>query len=141
MLAAYGWWATQLIQFTWPARIAFGVPGALVLGLALARQGRRSSVAEGTRLAWAAIARGVLRGGGGSRGSRFWGAMVWWGLIGFAIAWELYSFISAEHDRLPTISHFIFDVTHNHVAETVGFVLWLSVGWYLARIAGKSAPP
>ncbi|MGH9208900.1 MAG: hypothetical protein ACRD1G_20550 [Acidimicrobiales bacterium] len=127
-LAAYGWWATGLAQFTWPARLAFGLPGAAVVGAAFLNHPRRLTLREGGHLIPSSLS-------GEARGPtpRTFGTGVWICLIGFAVAWELYSFLSAEHSRLPTISHYLFDVTTHRGAEAGAFVVWMGVGWFLAR--------
>lgn len=127
-LAAYGWWATSLERFTWPARLAFGLPGAVVLGAALAHRPRRLSLSQ-------AVARGRdwLSAQTSSPGSRLFGAAVWLAMIAVVVAWELFSFVSAEHQRLPTISHFIFDVTDPRGGRTAAFVAWIGLGWYAVR--------
>jgi len=115
-VSAYGWWATSLRPFTLPSLTAVLAAGALAAALGAGLIPREAPPL------------------------RLRHPEVWLGLAAAIGLWELVSFVQQPRSGHPTLSSLTNTLFENHVARTIGLVLWLLLGAWLARRTIPSRP-
>jgi hypothetical protein len=115
-LLVYAWVVAGLRPFTEPENILVAVPIVVVFLLA-ARRGRSTSEAPSQPLRTAPARHGAL---------------VWVGLIGALVAWELIALFSSPRDDHPTMSSIADWIMSVRVGRTLFVIVWLLAGVALA---------
>lgn len=119
---AYAWWATSFLPFSWPDRIAVGIPGLAIVALAGFRY-RRPRL---TLQAWFADIRFQLRHPPPRRST---GAIwVWGALLGALVVWELIEFFQSPRRAHPTLSSMSEALLAFHPIRMAVFLLWVALG-------------
>jgi hypothetical protein len=112
-LIVYAWVVAGLRPFTDPENILVAVPILAVLLLA-ARRGPSNPYPV-------------------NRSAAPRGAIVWLGLAGAIVAWELIALFSSPRDDHPTMSSIADWIMSVHVGRAVFVLVWLVLGVALAR--------
>jgi hypothetical protein len=113
-----------LASFTKPFTIGADVVTALPIGLA--------AVVFGVRVGWPRSSRGIPAANPTEPKVPInrW-SLVWLGMAGLVVGWELFVYSQAPRHVHPTLSSLIDTVDASHVGKTVMFGLWLLLGSYL----------
>lgn len=109
-LLGFAWLAGGLSSFTRPAEVTTFATVAAVLGYAAVRRRDRAPV----RLARTGVA-------------------VWTAWLAAVTGWELWALFSVPRSSHPTISSLVDELISSHPARAAAVLLWLLVGWWLAR--------
>jgi hypothetical protein len=117
--AAYAAWASTTSPFTVPADVAVSVPSAAFAAVLVLQ--RRWPSGPWRRLTPA-------------RPARDGSAVAWVAVIGLLVAIELASYFhGGPRSAYPTISSAQDALFHSQAARASAWLLWLVVGWFLAR--------
>jgi hypothetical protein len=111
-----------LASFTTPFTLGADVVTALPIGLA--------AVVFGLRMRWPKRSQGVPTEPAASTGR--W-SLVWLGMTGLVLGWELFVYSQMPRHLHPTLSALIDTVDDSHLGKTLLFGLWLLLGWYLVQ--------
>ncbi len=113
-------------SFTTPFTLGAEVVTALPIGLA--------AVVFGLRMRWPQRAKGIPAGDptAASASTGRW-SLVWLGLAGSVVGWELFVYSQVPRHLHPTLSALIDAVDDSHLGKTLLFGLWLLLGWYLLQ--------
>jgi hypothetical protein len=109
LAVGYAWITTGLQPFTRPSLVAT-LGGGLV------------AIAVGRRCSPPVAARQPVTG-----------AWVWAILGGAAILWDLQAFLQQPRGDHPTVSSMTNDLLQGHFPRAGAMLVWLAVGWWLAR--------
>jgi hypothetical protein len=109
--AAYSCLAGHFTTFSRPAEVVTFVPGVLLL----------------------AVAAGATAGTPIRPGRRRSGWAAWWVLVAALTSVELATFAAGSAHSAPTISDLVNPWIDSTASRSVGFALWLGLGWWLMR--------
>lgn len=118
--AAYAVVASFTTPFTLGADVVTALPivlAAVVFGLRMRRPRRAQGIPTGDRSETSA-----------STGR--W-SLVWLGMTGLVLGWELFVYSQAPRHLHPTLTALIDTVDDSQVGKSLLFGLWLLAGWYL----------
>jgi hypothetical protein len=115
-LVGYAWVVAGLRPFTDPENVLVALPILAVFVLA-ARRGRSTSDPPNPSA------------------PASHGALVWLGLVGAVVAWELIALFSSPRDDHPTMSTIADWIMSARVGRTFAVIVWLALGVALARPA------
>lgn len=110
VLLGFAWLAGGLSSFTGPAEVTTYAAVAAILGCAAVRRPDRAPVRP-TRT----------------------GIAVWTVWLAAVTGWELWALFSVPRSSHPTISSLVNELISSHPARAGAVLLWLLVGWWLAR--------
>lgn len=121
-LGGYAWWATGFLPFSWPDRLAVGVPAIVVLCVAAIRS-RRSRT---TLRRWAHDLRAEMRRHAPTKVRL--GIAGWVVILGTLTIWELVEFFQSPRAAHPTLSSMTEALLAYHPIRAAVFVLWVALG-------------
>ena len=107
---AYAWWVTGLRPFSWPAYVAVGAAGMVVIVVGSRRRTVSRPDDEAVTGAW------------------LWGV-----LCALLAGWEVAAYLQQPRADHPTLSYLADQVLDGHPARAAAFLVWLVVGSALAR--------
>ncbi len=115
-----------MASFTTPFTLGADVVTALPIGLA--------AVVFGLRMRWPRRPQGIPTGDPSEPAASTgrW-SLVWLGMTGLVLGWELFVYSQAPRQLHPTLSALIDTVDDSHVGKSLLFGLWLLAGWYLLQ--------
>ena len=125
-VVGYAWWVTSLQRFTWPMRMAVGLPAFLVLAAAYVSRGPRTDA-----LTWWRGVRHMLSEPHHRAEKR--GFLVWISVIALLLGFEFFTYAMSPRADWPTMSSLLHTVEGSHPVRVVLFLLWVFLGLDLLR--------
>lgn len=113
---SYATVATSFDPYTWPNRVATGVPVAIAVVVVI----RRGWLWRHLSVSIAPPRRALVVG-----------TAVWVAVISLAVGLQLLMYFGSPRDLYPTLSSFAEEVFSIHALRAASFAAWLGLGWLL----------
>lgn len=114
-VVAYAAVAALLAPYSWPQRVATGIPCVIAVAVAVRR-------------GWHRTGRGAPSPTGTARRAPL---VVWVVLLAVLFAVQMLNFYSEPRAVYPTFSAVASDIFHLYPVRAAAFAAWLGAGWYL----------